>query len=92
MDRVTAFAQVNNLDIPESRRRFSPQWATVAVDRAGRILDVIRHRQAPNAILHRQHMDLYPQSVQFTASPGMYATLEEFEAKVKECVWAGENY
>jgi len=92
MDLKTAFAQINNLDVPGQRRRSAPSWATVAVDRAGQILDVIRHKEEPTPELHRRHMDLYPESVQFTTRPGLYATPEELEAKVRDSVWAHESY
>jgi hypothetical protein len=92
MDIDAAFAQVNNLDVPEPRRRFGPRWATIVVDKNGGILEVIRHKEPPTQALQRQHMDRYPRSVQFTTQPGLYASLEEFEAKVRQCIWVHENY
>jgi len=90
IDRV--FELINNLDEREARRRFMPQWSTVAVDESGEVIDVIRHREAPNPALDRQHMDMYPRSVQFTACPGMYVTLEALKDKIKDCVWTHKNF
>lgn len=86
------FELINNLDEPEPRRRFMAQWSTVVVDRNGVVADVIRHREAPSETLHRMHMDLYPESVQFTAAPGLYSSIEELAAKLKECAWAHKYY
>jgi hypothetical protein len=84
-----AFELINNLDEPPDRRKFLPQWSTVVVSRQGEIIDVIRHREAPASQLHRKHMDMYPESVQFTATPGMYPTLESLVSKVEDCKWVG---
>jgi hypothetical protein len=87
-----AFELINNLDEADARRRFMPQWSTVVVDQLGEVIDVIRHREAPNPELDRRHMDMYPRSVQFTACPGLFPTLEALREKVKDCVWAHKHF
>ena len=82
-----ALSVIHNLDVPEDRRKFWPQWSTVVVGRDGKIEDVIQHFDPPNEFLHRRQMDLYPHSVQFTARAGeMYLTREALLAKVEECL------
>ena len=88
-----AFELIHLTGIPETKRKFWPQWSTVVVSKEGAIDDVIQHFEEPNASLHRRHMDLYPRSVQFTAKAGeTYATLASLEKKVSECLWVHRNY
>jgi hypothetical protein len=87
-----AFELINNLDEVEARRRFLPRWSTVVVDRTGTVIDVIRHREWPNEQIQRAHMEMYPESVQFTASVGMYATLDELRSKIEDCIAAHMDY
>ena len=55
-------AVIHNLDVPEAKQKYWPQWATVVVNRDGVIEDVIQHFEYPNMFLHRRHMDLYPRA------------------------------
>jgi hypothetical protein len=87
-----AFELINNLDVREPLRPHSPQWSTVVVSRSGDIADVIRHSEKPNAYLHRRQMDAYPQSMQFTAWPGRFATIDDLEAEIRKCVWTGAHF
>ena len=81
-----ALIVIHNLDVPEDKRRYWPHWATVVVGRGGVIEDVIQHFQPPDAFLHRRQLEIYPHSVQFTASAGeTYLTVESLVAKVEEC-------
>jgi len=79
------FVLINNLDFEDKFRKFAPKWSTVAVNRDGQVVSVIRYSEQPNLALNDKHIKLYPDTAQFTASPGMYPTLEELEKKVK---WA----
>lgn len=81
-----AFRRINNLDVREALRKYSPQWATVVIDRSGNILDVIPHKEAPTLALNKQHMDRYPDSIQFTACPGQYSSSDALAARIKEDV------
>ena len=85
-----AFRRINNLDGREQLRRYSPQWATVVVDRAGSIMDVIPHKESPTLDLNRRHMQKYPESIQFTAWQGQFSTPETLAAKISENVRAAE--
>jgi hypothetical protein len=87
-----AFELVNNLEVREPLRKFSPQWSTVAVDQNGEIIDVIRHKQQPTLELNREHLLKYPQSVQITAWPGRFSSIDELAKTVAECVLAHKNY
>jgi hypothetical protein len=81
-----ALALIHNLDVPEDKRKFWPQWSTIVVTSGGNIEDVIQHFEWPNDVLHRRHMDIYPHSVQFTAKAGETClTLDALLAKVQEC-------
>ncbi len=81
-----AFRVVHLLDVPESKRKFWPQWSCVVVNREGQIEDVIQHFDAPDEFLDRRHMDLYPRSVQFTAKAGeMFVTPDDFRRKIDDC-------
>jgi hypothetical protein len=87
-----AFDLINNLDMRAPLRKFGPQWSTVVVSREGEVLEVIRHKEAPTMVQHREHMNMYPASVQFTTQPGVFERAEELAKRVEECVWAGRNY
>jgi hypothetical protein len=85
-----AFHLIHLLDVPETKRKFWPQWSCVVVNRAGQIEDVIQHFEVPDQFLDRQHMDLYPHSVQFTAKAGeIYLALDELRKKIDDCVHVG---
>ena len=43
-----AFRLIHLLDVPESKRKFWPQWSCVVVNREGQIEDVIQHFEAPD--------------------------------------------
>jgi hypothetical protein len=82
-----AFRVVHLLDVPESKRKFWPQWASVVVNRDGVVEDVIQHFDAPDLSSNRQHLEFYPHSTQFTTKAGeMYLTLDEFRRKIQDCV------
>ena len=82
-----AFALIHNLDIPESKRKFWQQWATVVITRRGEVVDVIKHFEAPDEFLHRRQMNLYPDSIQFTAKAGeMFESLDGFKSKIQDSV------
>jgi hypothetical protein len=86
------FNLVNNLDVREPLRKLSPQWSTIAVDKAGKIIDVIRHKEQPTLQLNKEHLLKHPNSVQITAWPGRFNSIEELAKAVEECVWAHKNY
>jgi hypothetical protein len=89
-----AFRLIHLLDVPESKRKFWPQWSCVVVSREGQVEDVIQHFEAPDQFLDRQHMKLYPHSVQFTAKAGeMYLALDDFRNEIDDCihVWEWEK-
>ena len=93
MNLQRTFALVHLLDIPESKRKFWPQWSTVVVSKDGAVEDVIQYFEEPKGSLHRSHMELYPKSVQFTVKAGeSFLTLASLKEKVAECVWAHQNY
>lgn len=92
MTQEHAFSLVNNLDVREPLRKFSPQWSTIAVGKSGEIVDVIRHKQQPTPQLNRAHLLMHPESVQITAWPGRFKSVEELAKAVKECVWAQKKY
>ncbi|MDH4100613.1 MAG: hypothetical protein OEV28_08555 [Nitrospirota bacterium] len=82
-----AFNLVHNLDVPESKRKFWQQWATVVLTRRGDIIDVIKHFEAPDEFLHRRQMDIYPDTIQFTVQAGeMFTSLDSFKAKIEDAV------
>jgi len=82
-----AYDLVHNLDVPETKRKFWQQWASVVITRRGEILDVIKHFEAPDEFLHRRQMELYPGSIQFTVQAGeMFTSLESFKAKINDAV------
>lgn len=85
-----AFRRINNLDVREQLRKYSPQWATVVVDRSGTILDVIPHKEAPTLDLNRQHMEKYPDSIQFTTWQGQFSAPDALAAKIRENVGTAE--
>jgi len=77
-----AFTLVHNLDIPEGKRKFWQQWSTVVASKSGEIIDVIKHFESPNLKLNKEHLDMYPDSYQFTVAAGeMFTTLLEFTQK-----------
>ena len=81
------FILINSLDISVARRKYGPTWSCVAVDSAGKVLNVIRNKHEPDMFWASQHMDMYPKSVQFTARPGDYSTILELKKKIQDCVW-----
>ena len=87
-----AFKLANNLDVREALRKFSPQWSTVAVSKTGEIVDVIRHKDQPTLELNREHLLKYPDTVQITAWPGRFGTVDDLKRTVQECIWAHKNY
>ena len=94
MITARAFRVVHNLDVPDRKKKFWPQWSTVVVNRSGSIEDVIQHFDAPSLAMNAEHMRLYPHSVQFTVQAGeMFVTLAEFERRVEDAagVWELET-
>ena len=88
------FRLIHLLDVPESKRKFWPQWSCVVVNQSGAIKDAIQHFEAPDQFLDRRHMDLYPYSVQFTAKAGEnYLTLDDLLKKIGDCahIWEWEK-
>lgn len=92
MSLEEAFNLVNNLDVREPLRKFSPQWSTIAVDKSGNVIDVIRHKAQPTLQLNKEHLLKYPESVQITAWPGRFNSIEELAKAVEDCVWAHKNF
>lgn len=84
------FELINNLDVREPLRKYAPQWSTVVVDASGEIIDVIRAKEWDFTI-QAKYMKLYPGTVQFTANPGMYSTIDELKKKIEACVWTHKN-
>lgn len=87
-----AYILINNLDVREPLRKYAPQWSSVLVDKSGKILDVIRRKERPTQAMYCNDLDSHPHSVQFTAKPGMYPTVEKLAKKIEDCKWAHENY
>lgn len=87
-----AFKLLNNLDVREPLRKFSPQWSTVAVDMSGEIVDVIRHKGQPTLALNYEHMLKHPKTVQFTAWPGRFESIDDLDKEIKECVFTHKHY
>ena len=83
---------VDNLDVREPLRKFSPQWCTIAVSKSGEIVDVIRHKERPTLQLNKEHLLKHPDSVQITAWPGRFKSTEELAKAIEECVLAHKNY
>ena len=93
MNIERAFTVIHNLDVPEEKRKFWQQWSTVVINPSGEIIDVIKHFQQPDLTLNKQHLDLYPDSFQFTVAAGeIFTTLDEFKAKVRETTKLGNEY
>jgi len=93
MNIERAFNLIHNLDIPEGKRKFWQQWSTVVVNPSGEIIDVIKHFEAPNLAINKKHLEMYPDSFQFTVAAGeMFTTLQQFTLKVKETVNLGKRY
>lgn len=92
MTKEQALSLVNNLDVREPLRKFSPQWSTIAVDKSGEILDVIRHKEQPSPQLNRAHLLKHPGSVQITAWPGRFKSVEELAKALEECVRVHKKY
>jgi hypothetical protein len=82
-----AFNLTNNFDVKEKLRPFAPQWSTVVVSRNGEIVDVIRHKEQPSLRLNKEHMERYPDSVQFTAWPSRFRAVGELRKEIEKCVW-----
>lgn len=81
-----AFDLINNLDVKESRRKFSPQWSIVSVDQSGTVLEIMRCKEQPNSLVSRKNLEQFPDTVQFTAWPGRFETLAELQETLHECV------
>lgn len=79
---------INNMDESERRRKFMPQHSTVVVNQHGEVIDVIRYREEPSEQTDLKHMKMYPDSVQFTATPGSFPTIEALQRKLDDCIWA----
>ena len=48
---------------------------------------MIKHFEAPDEFLHRRQMNLYPDSIQFTAKAGeMFESLDGFKSKIQDSV------
>jgi hypothetical protein len=93
MNIERAFNLVHNLDIPEEKRKFWQQWSTVVVNTSGEIIDVIKHFEAPNLEINKKHLEMYPNTFQFTVAAGeMFTTIEKFDYKVKDAVKLGRKY
>lgn len=80
-----AFILINNLDYKEKLRSHAPQWSTVAIDRYGNIVAVIRHKNQPTLELNKKHLLMYPETVQVTVWPGRFNNVHEFENYIAEC-------
>ena len=87
-----AFNLVNNLDVRTPLRKFSPQWSTIAVNKSGEIIDVIRHKEQPTLQLNKEHLLKHPDSAQITAWPGRFNSIQELVKAVEDCVRAHKNY
>lgn len=70
---------------------FGPQWSSVVLDASGTILAVLRYKEDPTIALLKEYMNRYPKSVQFTARPGVYDTLEKLSKKLQDCVWTHQH-
>lgn len=81
-----AFVLSNNLDVREPLRKFSPQWSTIAVGSTGEILAVIRHKDRPSLASNREHLLMYPESIQITAWPGRFSSSDALGKLVVECL------
>ena len=93
MNTERAFTLIHNLDIPENKRYFWQQWATVVIDKKGNILDVIKHFGEPTLSLNNEHLNMYPNSIQFTVKAGeMFSDIKDFTRKIKESVELGNKY
>jgi len=87
MNIERAYTLVHNLDIPEDKQKFWQQGSTVVVNQSGKILDVIKNFKAPNLEINKKHLEMYPDSFQFTVAAGeMFTTIQQFVLKVKEAV------
>jgi hypothetical protein len=86
------FMLINNLDYREALRKHAPQWSTIAVNKEGIVVGVIQHKKEPTLALNKEHLLLYPGTVQFTAWPGSYKTLDELIKKIEECKEAHKKY
>ena len=87
-----AYMLINNLDYTESKRKFAPKWSTVAVDKNGHVIDIIRYKEQPNDILNKMHMDKHPDTVQFTAWPGRFTEIADLQEAIRECMSIHKNY
>lgn len=93
MNIERAFTLIHNLDVPEGKRKFWQKWSTVVVNSSGEIIDVIKHFESPSLESNKMHLEMYPNSFQFTVEAGqMFVTLEQFTTKVKEATKMGNAY
>lgn len=87
-----ALELINLLDIKETHRKYYPQYSVVNVGASGQILDVFRHKEPPTEEILRQRLDVYPESVQFCAIPGMYNSIQDLQDKIESCVQTHRNH
>jgi hypothetical protein len=84
-----AFRLINNLDFPEGlKRKFAPGYSLIHINEFGEIVAVERYKSAP---LMAEEIELFKRfppprrTVQITAVPGMYSSIDELKERVRDC-------
>ena len=81
-----ALRVINNLDVPESKRKFWPQEAAVFVRSSTReIVDVVQFFTRSFTGSEDYHRKYYMDCRAFFTRAGQFSTVEELEAKIAWC-------
>lgn len=92
MDSKCAFEKINNLDVREPLRKYQPQWSTVVISYDGDIIDIIKHKEEPDITLNKNHLSMYPETIQITAWQGRFISVDQLLKAVNESKELGNNY
>ena len=87
-----AFSLMNNLDVREALRRYSPQYSNVVVDASGELLEVVRYKERPTLEMDRDNLKKYPNAFQFPSWPGRFNSVDKLAAWIREGVSLNRRY
>ncbi|MBX3741317.1 MAG: hypothetical protein KF712_10030 [Akkermansiaceae bacterium] len=92
MKAEEAFNVINNLHVREALRRFQPQWSIVSISSAGEIMGVATYKNCPQTKEQLDVFNEFPGSIQITAWPDRFSSVEALEKVVRESVDLARKY
>lgn len=83
MELSEAIKLINNLDYDEGlKRKFSPQYSLIQLNRTGKIEAIYRFKNPPTDIQQVEALKKHRGTIQIPAMLGMYETVSLLEARI----------